>query len=304
MYLWGTMWGIHLAIFSNYQALHIAHPGCASSTVLQTNTLSWGHGIPSQTDRNTAMSNDHHHDDVIKWKPFPRYWPFVRGIHRSPVNSPHKGQWRGALMFSLICVWINSWINKVRLVIWEAIGLIMMSLLWWSLELPVNWVFLFNTLFGLTTKKHQRSLLLSLCEGNPLVTGGFPAQRDSNVEYVSIWWHHNEYSNWKDDQNNDIDLEYSNGGLTHWGRATHICVSKLTIIGSDNGLSPGRRQAIIWTNAGILLIGPLGTNFNETSIKIHTFSFTKIHLKLSSGKWRLFCLGLNVLINCPTAAYC
>ena len=53
-----------------------------------------------------------HHDDVIKWKHFPRYWPFVRGIHRSPVNSPHKGQWRGALMFSLICDWINGWVNN------------------------------------------------------------------------------------------------------------------------------------------------------------------------------------------------
>ena len=52
------------------------------------------------------------HDDVIKWKHFPRYWPFVRGIHRSPVNSPHKGQWRGALMFSLIRVWINGWVNN------------------------------------------------------------------------------------------------------------------------------------------------------------------------------------------------
>ena len=52
------------------------------------------------------------HDDVIKWKHFPPYWPFVRGIHRSPVNSPHKGQWRGALMFSLICVWINGWVNN------------------------------------------------------------------------------------------------------------------------------------------------------------------------------------------------
>ena len=51
--------------------------------------------------------------------------------------------------------------------------------------------------------------------------------------------------------------------LTHWGRVTHICVVKQTVIGSDNGLSPGRRQAIIWTNAGILLIGPLGTNFSE-----------------------------------------
>ena len=52
------------------------------------------------------------HDDVIKWKHFPRYWPFVRGIHRSPVNSPHKGLWRGALMFSLICVWISGWVNN------------------------------------------------------------------------------------------------------------------------------------------------------------------------------------------------
>ena len=52
------------------------------------------------------------HDDVIKWKHFPRNWPFVRGIHRSPVNSPHKGQWLGALMFSLICVWINDWVNN------------------------------------------------------------------------------------------------------------------------------------------------------------------------------------------------
>ena len=52
------------------------------------------------------------HDDVIKWKHFPRYWPFVRGIHRSPVNSPHKGQWRGALIFSLICARINCWVNN------------------------------------------------------------------------------------------------------------------------------------------------------------------------------------------------
>ena len=52
------------------------------------------------------------HDDVIEWKHFPRYWPFVRGIHRSPVNSSHKGQWRGALMFSLIWARINGWVNK------------------------------------------------------------------------------------------------------------------------------------------------------------------------------------------------
>ena len=50
-------------------------------------------------------------DDMINWKHFPRYWPFVRGIHRWPVNSPHKGQWRGALMSSLIYTWTNDWVN-------------------------------------------------------------------------------------------------------------------------------------------------------------------------------------------------
>ena len=59
-----------------------------------------------------AFVIDSLHDDVIKCKHFPRYWPFMRGIHRSPVNSPHKGQWRGALMFSLICAWTNSWENN------------------------------------------------------------------------------------------------------------------------------------------------------------------------------------------------
>ena len=85
--------------------------------------------------------------------------------------------------------------------------------------------------------------------------------------------------------------------LTHWGRLTHICVCKLTIIGSDNGLSPGRRQAIIWNNAGLLIIEPLGTNFSEISIGIQRFSFKKMHLNMSSAKRRPFCLGLNELIG-------
>ena len=85
--------------------------------------------------------------------------------------------------------------------------------------------------------------------------------------------------------------------LTHWGRMTHICVSKLNIIGSDNGLSPVRRQAIIWTNAGMLLIRPLGTTFSEILIETHTFSFKEMHLKRWSAKWWPFCLGLNVLTH-------
>ena len=83
--------------------------------------------------------------------------------------------------------------------------------------------------------------------------------------------------------------------LTHWGRVTHICVGKLIIIGSDNGLSPDRRQASIWTNAGLLSIGRLRIYFSENLIKIQHFSLKKLHVKVSSAKWRPSCLGLNVL---------
>ena len=82
-----------------------------------------------------------------------------------------------------------------------------------------------------------------------------------------------------------INNEYSTYYLlTHWGWVTHICISKQSIIGSNNDLLPGWHQAIIWTNAGILLNGPLWTNFSEILIQVHSFSFKKMHLKMSSGK--------------------
>ena len=77
---------------------------------------------------------------------------------------------------------------------------------------------------------------------------------------------------------------------------THVCISRLTIIRSDNCLSPSPLQALIWTSAGIWFIGPPGTNFSEITIKIHTFSFKKIHLKTLSGKWGPSCLCLNVMM--------
>ena len=83
--------------------------------------------------------------------------------------------------------------------------------------------------------------------------------------------------------------------ITHWEWVMHICVSELTIIGADNGLSPGMRQAIIWANARILLIGPLGTILSEILTEIHIFSLKKKDLNILSGKWRPFCLSLNVL---------
>ena len=99
---------------------------------------------------------------------------------------------------------------------------------------------LLNLLFRRRSKKTSKLHVTGLCEGNSPMTGEFRAQRASNTENVSIWWHHHAVY---------IHMESC---LTHWGRVTHICVGNLTIIGSDNGLSPGRRQAIIWTKAGIL----------------------------------------------------
>ena len=98
----------------------------------------------------------------------------------------------------------------------------------------------------------------------------------------------------------DLTVELMNH-LTHWGRATHRCVCKLTIIGPDNGLAPDRHQVIIWINSGIWLIRTLGTSFSEIVSEIDSFSFKKIPLKMSFGKWRPFCLGFNGLIfwiNC------
>ena len=74
-------------------------------TYPRSNLAHWGR------DKNGGQFPDIFHNDVIKWKHFRRYWPFVRIIHRSPVNSHHKGQWRGALRFSLICAWITGWEN-------------------------------------------------------------------------------------------------------------------------------------------------------------------------------------------------
>ena len=89
------------------------------------------------------------------------------------------------------------------------------------------------------------------------------------------------------------------------GVTSVVGVPSTHLVVSDNGLLPGRCQAIIWTSVGILLIGPLGTNFSEMLIEIPTFSFKKIHLKMLSGKWRPFCLGLNVLKRkCNTKNVC
>ena len=111
-----------------------------------------------------ALPSAAFHDDVIKWQHFPRYWPFVRGIHRSPVNSPRKGQWRGALMFSLICARINGWVNNRKAGDLRRhrahYDVTVMSLDWFN----PWWRHAMETVYA----------LLTLCDGNPPITGGFP----------------------------------------------------------------------------------------------------------------------------------
>ena len=133
------------------------------------------------------------------------------------------------------------------------------------------------------------SLKITFKEGN--------RDPDIHCQHYVCWWLGDVRIH--DISRHDIDLIYLENGrawevLTHWGWLMHICLSNLTIIGSDKGLSLGRHQAIIWTNAGILSIGPLGTNFSEISIKIYTFSFKVMYFKLSA-KWQPFCLSLTML---------
>ena len=103
-------------------------------------------------------------------------------------------------------------------------------------------------------------------------------------------------SMWKDFKSRKCKFIFSKINSVCQGWVIHICIGILTITGSDNGLSPGQCQAIIWPNAGILLNRPLETNLSETSFEICTFSFKKMCLKLPSVKWRSCCPNLNVLI--------
>ena len=117
------------------------------------------------------------------------------------------------------------------------------------------------------------------------------------VLYLFVFW---MYSIWLNIMFSDCFFCGNSLGMPaevslQWGWVMHICVSNLTIIGPDNVLSPGRCQAIIWTNVGILLIEPWGTNFSEISIEILTFSFKKMHLKVLFAKRQPSHLGINVL---------
>ena len=230
-------------------------------------------------------------------KTFPFCWPFVRGIYRSPVNSPHKGQWRGTLMFSLICVWTNAWVNNRDADDWR--------------RHQVHYdVINVEPVQAITYRQVWRT--------SPASQIRVPWRNSqSRIWWINCWWNwrcwrsvgshrgctarcqfhprhrrtpHNPSRNCSDTQGRRTGYRQPQAGtghsiascsyfsthLTHWGRVAHICIGKLTVIVWDNGLSPGRHQAIISTNAGILLIGPLGAYFSEILIEMYTFSFNAL----------------------------
>ena len=171
----------------------------------------------------------------------------------SPGNSPHKGQWRQALRFSLICAWTNGWVNNR---------------------------------YADALRRHRAHYdVIVICSTDEAST-----ERSTTIDFILLCFCGCIMLYFSCCMSRIDLLKY----LTHWGRVTHICVGELTVIGSDNGLSPEWRQAIIWTNSGIMLIGPLGTNFSEILIEIQTFSLKKIRLKMSSAKCCSFRLGLNM----------
>ena len=145
----------------------------------------------------------------------------------------------------------------------------------------INLEFMWSRLFYWTTRIWKNSTTNVFCLGK---------MWKSNVKNILRMISHVGMSEWIH-VSHGFKFIVAQNLWTHWGWVTHICVGKTTIIGSDNGLSPGRRQAIIWTNDGILFIRPVGTNFSEILFGIQTFSLKKIHWKMLSGKCRPFFLS-------------
>ena len=167
----------------------------------------------------------HHHDDVIKWKHFPRYWPFVRGILRSPVNSSHKGQWRGALIFSLNCARINGWVNNgeagdfrrhrahhgVAVMFYEyPINVSKPQLLTWKLD--SGRFHLQYSQLQWSLWRHQMetfSTLLTICAGNSPVSGQWRGALMFSLIYTRI-------NGW---------VNYGEARLVIWGAVEPIITS-------------------------------------------------------------------------------
>ena len=201
------------------------------------------------------------HDDIIKWRHLLRYWPFVRGIHRWPVNSPHKGQWRGALMFPLICAWTNDWANH------RDTGVLRCHRTHYDVTVMITLVCSGTYILILHRKSHldvfnlmrlsgaymcqwNGSALVMACHlfsAKPLPEPMLVYCQSNSWEQVSekfeseFYYFHSRKCMWKYCLPKWRPVCPGGDELTHWGWVMHIFVSKLNIIASDNGLSPDRQ---------------------------------------------------------------
>ena len=156
-----------------------------------------------------------------------------------------------------------------------------------------------NRVWRLGFKNSVFPKMLKQCHANKLC-----GQEDIIVWLVCLffWPQHPEFNFFSPDENIAIQNEYC-FRCAHWGRVTHICVSKLTVIGSDNGMSPDRRQAIIWTNAEILLIGPFGTKFNRNSnIFVQENAFESVVCEMAAISSRPQCVKISTISTTPMVA--
>ena len=245
------------------------------------------------------------HDDILTWKHFPHHWPFMKQAHRWRVPPTfHKGSGMGVTklissvplffeVFSIAKTHVVYGISRLYLT-----GVVAAQPRWHLSNSNVIQRYCFQIEYFAYGEINEGNF----CEHNPCNVNcrwfeTLSHSYDATVIFPQsyyletlITFHRLIFHMLKQSQETFcLSSMVPNAMkiflfLTHWGRVMHICVGNLTIIGSDNGLSPGRRQAIIWTNAGILLIGPLATNFSEILIGIQTFSIKKMHSKMSSGK--------------------
>ena len=224
------------------------------------------------------------HDDVIKWKHFPRYCPFVRGIHQSLVKSPRKGQWQGALMFSLIYAWTHDWVNNRDAS---------------DLRLPLRWRHnghdyvlnnqphhcLLNGLFGRRSKKTSKLRVTGLCAGNSPGTVEFPAQMANIADNDSIWWRHNDRTHY-------VVLSCT---LVEYQTKINSVNPNLTISGHVNyqkHVTINKVNTHIWKTVTHILIRPFHWMKYVHGISQHLTSNTRL-----SSNLRLRCMPITHVIH-------
>ena len=225
-----------------------------------------------------------YHDDVIKWKHFPRYWPFVRGIHRSPVNSPHKGQWRGALMFTLICARINGWVNNG-----EA-GDLRRN------RAHYDVIVMFQPIESTFARIPSKKQMLEHCSNDDITNILLYLHNWGRQKWkIQPYYHDFLYHVIVDERyllepvtpspDHPRMKYYRTPMLTHWGQVTHICVSKQAHHWLRQWLVSFSWPSHYLNQYWLIVKSTIGSTFQwNWNHNTKIFIFKKMHAKMSSAK--------------------